>query len=125
MAARVRAPVSMATKQPLTDVESQLTTAVDVLAGSATDQEASLDLIQQAEKATGLEVETALADCAYGGAENRIAFAAAGLRIFPKGTPATQGALFHKGQFLVDLGKKNTGLSAGTRASNPAKAAPT
>jgi DDE family transposase/transposase-like protein DUF772 len=105
-----------------TDVESQLTTAVDVLAGSATDQEASLDLIQQAEKATGLEVETALADCAYGGAENRIAFAAAGIELLAKVPRTTNGAFFSKDQFMVDLEKMTCVCPAGQVTSNLVKA---
>ena len=64
--------------------ESQLITAVAVVAGSAKDQAGSLELIQQSEAATGLAVETALGDCAYGSAENRIEFARRASSCSPK-----------------------------------------
>jgi hypothetical protein len=96
-----------------TDVESELITAVDVLAGSAKDQEGSLELIQQAEAATGLEVAEALGDCAYGSAENRLAFAAAGVELLAKVPRASNGEFFSKDQFVIDLDRMTCRCPAG------------
>jgi len=104
------------------DVESQLITAVDVMAGSANDQEGSLGLIQQAEAATGLKVETALADCAYGSADNRLAFAAAGIELLAKVPRASNGEFFGKEKFVIDLEKMSCRCPAGQETSKLVKA---
>ena len=57
------------------DAESQLITAVEVLAGNAADSEQALELIEASEENTGLEVEETIGDCAYGGGNTRQAFA--------------------------------------------------
>lgn len=99
------------------DVESQLITAVDVMAGSAKDQKGSLELVQQSEAATGLEVEAALADCAYGSAENRIAFAAAGVELLAKVPRLNNGGFFSKDQFVIDLEEMSCRCPAGELTS--------
>ncbi|MGH3305515.1 MAG: IS1182 family transposase [Streptosporangiaceae bacterium] len=104
------------------DVESQLITAVDVMAGSAKDQEGSLELIQQAEATTGLKVDTALADCAYGSADNRIAFAAAGVELLAKVPRRTNGEFFNKEDFLIDLEKMDCRCPAGQHTTKVVKA---
>ena len=96
-----------------TDVESQLITAVDVMAGSAKDQEGSLDLIQQSEANTGLEVEAALGDCAYGSAGNRLEFAAAGVELLAKVPKASNGEFFSKDKFVIDLDRMTCHCPAG------------
>jgi transposase len=101
----------------VTDVESQLITAVDVMAGSAKDQEGSLELIQQSEANTGLPVEAALGDCAYGGAENRLAFAAAGVDLLAKVPKASNGEFFSKDQFVIDLDRMSCLCPAGATTS--------
>lgn len=105
-----------------TDVESQLITAVEVMAGSAKDQEGSLELIQQSEVATGLPVETALGDCAYGSAENRIEFAAAGIELLAKVPRTNNGEYFSKDQFIVDLDAMSCRCPAGKETTNLVKA---
>jgi hypothetical protein len=52
-------------------VESQLITAVDVLKGSAPDDEGALELAQESGRALEAEVGEVLADCAFGDGENR------------------------------------------------------
>jgi len=57
------------------DAESQLITAVEVLAGNAADSEQALELTTASEENTGLEVEETIGDCAYGSGNTRQAFA--------------------------------------------------
>lgn len=105
-----------------TDVESQLITAVEVMAGSAKDQEGSLELIQQSEANTGLAVQAALGDCAYGGAENRIAFAEAGVKLLAKVARSSNGEFFSKDQFVIDLEAMTCRCPAGQVTSNVVRA---
>ncbi|MGH7760073.1 MAG: transposase [Candidatus Dormibacteraceae bacterium] len=104
------------------DVESQLITAVDVMAGSAKDQEGSLELVQQSEANTGLKVEAALGDCAYGSAENRLEFAAAGVELLAKVPRASNGDFFSKERFVIDLEKMSCRCPAGQETSKLIKA---
>ncbi len=104
------------------DVESQLITAVEVMAGSAQDQDGSLELIQQAEATTGLNVETALADCAYGSADNRIAFAAAGVELLAKVPRASNSDFFNKQDFVIDREKMSCRCPAGHETTKLVKA---
>jgi hypothetical protein len=57
--------------QVVADVETGLVAAGDVAAGSANDEEGSLELVQESAANTGLEIEEALTDCAHGSGENR------------------------------------------------------
>jgi hypothetical protein len=87
----------------VTDVESQIITAVEVMAGSAKDDEGSLELTRQSEANTGLEVEAALGDCAYGTGPNRERFAGAGIPLLAKVPRRPNGEYFNKDQFEIDL----------------------
>ena len=49
------------------EMESQLISGVEVLAGNAGDQEKALDLVQQSERVMEAEVVETVGDCAYGG----------------------------------------------------------
>lgn len=102
----------------VTEVESQVITAVDVMAGNAKDQEGSLELVQQSEANTGLKVEAALGDCAYGSAENRLEFAAAGVELLAKVPRASNGDFFNKERFVIDLEKMSCRCPAGIETSN-------
>jgi len=66
------------------DGESQLITAVEVLAGNAADNQQALELVEASEKNTGLEVEETIGDCAYGDGQTRQAFADAGRPLVAK-----------------------------------------
>jgi hypothetical protein len=88
------------------DVESQLIAGVDVLEGSAADDEGSLELAQASAAALDAkpdEVE-ALADCAYGDGQNRERFREAGIELKAK-VPAPGGSkeYFKKTDFVIDL----------------------
>jgi Transposase DDE domain/Transposase domain (DUF772) len=87
------------------DVESQVITAVDVMAGSAKDDEDSLELAQQSQQTTGLEVEAALGDCAYGSGPNRERFEEASIPLLAKvANQRNQHATgFAKEEFEIDL----------------------
>ena len=85
------------------DTDSQLITAVGVLAGNAADAEQALVRVKETEAATGCVVEETIGDCAYGGGETREAFAKAERVLIAK-VPAEQNqGRFTKGQFQIDL----------------------
>lgn len=95
------------------DVESQVLVAVDVLAGSAKDDEGSLELAQQAMANTGLELEAALGDCAYGTGPNRQRFAEAGVTLLAKVPVRPETGLFSKDEFAIDLDAQSCRCPAG------------
>jgi hypothetical protein len=100
------------------DVESQLVVAVDVLPGNAKDDQGSLELAQQAKATTGLGLEAALGDCAYGTGPNRERFAQAGLTLLAK-EPARPGTgYFSKDEFEIDLEKGTCRCPAGVVTSH-------
>jgi hypothetical protein len=95
------------------DVESQVITAVDVMAGSAKDDEDSLELAQQSQQATGLEIEAALGDCAYGSGPNRERFEEAGIPLLAKVPSQPNGERFPKEEFEIDLEQMTCRCPAG------------
>ena len=60
------------------DTDTQLITAVEVLPGNAPDNLGALELVERSEANTGVPVEEALGDAAYGDGDTRQAFADAG-----------------------------------------------
>ena len=96
-----------------TDVESQIITAIEVTAGSAKDDQGSLELTKQAEMNTGLRVEAVLGDCAYGTGPNRERFAEAGIPLLAKVPKQSNGAYFSKQQFEIDLERMTCRCPAG------------
>lgn len=89
--------------QVAADTESQLITAVDVLAGNAPDGERALALVAQTEANTGRPVEETIGDCAYGDGQTRQAFADAERTLIAK-VPAEQNqGRFTKSEFHIDL----------------------
>lgn len=89
--------------QVVGDVETGLVTAVNVVEGSAKDEEGSLELIQEAGATTGLEIDEALADCAYGSGENRERFEESGIRLLAKVPKQPRSDFFTKEEFEIDL----------------------
>lgn len=85
------------------DPESQLVTAADVLAGNAPDNEKALSLVQESEENTGLEVEEAIGDCAFGDGLTRQEFADADRKLVAKVPDRPNSAQFPKADFTVDL----------------------
>ena len=62
----------------MVDTDSQLITALEVLPGSAPDNSGSLELVEASESNTGVPVEEAMGDAAYGDGDTRQDFADAG-----------------------------------------------
>jgi len=89
--------------QVVADVDTGLVTAVAVTEGSAQDEEGSLELVQEAAATTGLEIEAALTDCAYGSGENREQFEAAGITLLAKVPRQARSDFFTKDEFEIDL----------------------
>lgn len=85
------------------DTDSQLITAVEVLPGNAPDSKGALELVQQSEQNTGIEVEKAIGDTAYGDGVTRQAFADAGRRLIAKVPKRPCKACFPKEDFTIDL----------------------
>lgn len=101
------------------DVESQVITAVDVMAGSAKDDEDSLELAQQSQQTTGLKIEAALGDCAYGSGPNRERFEEAGIPLLAKvANQRNQHPTgFAKEEFEIDLEQMTCRCPAGQMTS--------
>ena len=85
------------------DTDSQLITAVDVLPGNAPDNLGALELVERSEANTGVPVEEALGDAAYGDGDTRQAFADAGRTLIARVPGRPDKAHFPKEDFLIDL----------------------
>jgi hypothetical protein len=85
------------------DADSQLITAVEVLAGNAADSEQALELTTASEENTGLKVEETVGDCAYGSGNTRQAFADEDRKLVAKvGRHGRRGQI-PKEEFQIDL----------------------
>ena len=89
--------------QVAVDTETQLITAVDVLAGNAPDAEHALEVVEASEAATDCRVDEVLGDCAYGAGETRAEFAAAGRTLIAKVPDIQNQGYFAKTDFQLDL----------------------
>ena len=85
------------------DTDSQLITAVDILPGNAQDNEGALELVEQSEGNTGMEVEETIGDAAYGDGATRQAFADDGRTLIAKVPGRPHKAHFPKQDFKIDL----------------------
>lgn len=85
------------------DAESQLITAVEVLAGNAADNEKALKLVEDSEKNTGMEVKEAIGDCAYGAGKTRQEFADANRKLVAKVASRGRRDQISKDKFRIDL----------------------
>jgi hypothetical protein len=108
--------------QVVTDVETGLVAAVDVVEGSAKDEEGSLELVQEAGATTGLKVDEALADCAYGSGENRERFEEAGINLLAKVPKQPRSDFFTKDEFEIDLAAMSCRCPAGQTTTTLIKA---
>jgi transposase len=95
------------------DSESQLITAVDVLAGNAGDATHALELTLESEANTGMEVEETVGDCAYGSGNTRQIFADANRKLVAKVAAHGRPDQISKDQFLIDLEEMNCTCPAG------------
>jgi hypothetical protein len=85
------------------DPESQLITAVDMLCAHAGDSVRALELVETSEENTGIKVEEAIGDCAFGDGATREIFEQAGRRLVARvAQPHNQGQ-FTKEAFHIDL----------------------
>jgi hypothetical protein len=85
------------------DTDSQLITAVDVLPGNASDNTGALEMVEQSEENTGIEVEQTIGDCAYGDGVTRQTFAEAERTLVAKVPGRPNKAHFPKEDFKIDL----------------------
>jgi len=95
------------------DAESQLITAVEVLAGNAADHEQALELVEESEKNTGLEVAETIGDCAYGDGQTRQAFADAERPLVAKVAARGSGDQISKDAFGINLDELSCTCPAG------------
>ncbi len=101
-----------------TEVESQLITAVDVLEGSAPDDEGALEMAQESGRALEAEVGEVLTDCAFGDGENRQQFKEAGIELRAKvPVQGSNGEHFKKSDFQIDLEANTCTCPAGQTTS--------
>ena len=85
------------------DTDSQLITAVEVLPGNAPDNLGALELVEQSEANTGVPVEEAMGDAAYGDGGTRQAFADAGRTLIARVPDRPNRSHFPKEDFHIDL----------------------
>ncbi len=85
------------------DTDSQLITAAGVLAGNAQDNEGALELVEQSEENTEMEVEETIGDAAYGDGATRQRFADAGRTLIAKVPGRPNKSHFPKEDFHIDL----------------------
>jgi len=95
------------------DAESQLITAVDVLAGNAPDNEDALALVEASEENTGLAVAETIGDCAYGDGQTRQAFADAERPLVAKVAARGRSPQYSKDAFDIDLDEMSCTCPAG------------
>jgi transposase len=95
------------------DAESQLITAVEVLAGNAADSEKALDLTAASEENTGLDVEETIGDCAYGSGNTRQAFADEDRKLVAKVSGHGRRGQIAKEEFRIDVEKMTCTCPAG------------
>ena len=103
------------------DTDSQLITAVEVLPGKAPDNSGSLELVEASESNTGVPVQEAMGDAAYGDGYTRQAFADAGRTLIARVPGRPNRSHFPKEDFHIDLSGGHLHLSGGERyPENPA-----
>jgi hypothetical protein len=100
------------------DTEDQLITAVDIMAGSARDDEDALGLVAESSQVTGLEVEQVLADTAYGSVANRLQFQALGVDLVAKVARLPERGFFSKDRFEIDWDAKSCKCPTGQVTTN-------
>ena len=104
------------------DTDTQLITAVEVLPGNAPDNLGALELVEGSEANTGVPVEEALGDAAYGDRNTRQAFADAGRTLIARVPGRPNRKHFPKDDFRIDLNEVTCTCPAGrvTRKLLPA-----
>ena len=85
------------------DTDTQLITAVAVLPGNAPDNLGALELVEQSEANTGVPVQEAMGDAAYGDGATRQAFSDAGRTLIARVPGRPNRSHFPKEDFRIDL----------------------
>jgi len=85
------------------DTNSQLITAAAVLPGNAPDNTGAVELVNESEENTGMEVEDTNGDAAYGDGGTRQEFADAGRTLIAKVPKRPNKVYFPKEDFKIDL----------------------
>ena len=104
------------------DTDTQLITAVDVLAGNAPDNLGALELVEQSEASADAPVVETMGDTAYGDGGTRQVFADAGRKLVARVPGRPNRKCFPKEDFVIDLVAGNCTCPAGqvTRTIVPA-----
>ena len=85
------------------DTDTQLITEVEVLPGNAPDNLGALELVERSEANTGVPVEEAMGDAAYGDGGTRQTFADAGRTLIARVPGRPNRSHFPKEDFRIDL----------------------
>ena len=85
------------------DTDSRLITAVDALAGNASDNTGALQMVERSEENTVSAIEETIGDAAYGDGETRRIFANAGRNLIAKLPRRPERKRFPKEDFKIDL----------------------
>ena len=96
------------------DTDTQLITAVDVLAGNAWDSTGALELVEQSEAGADVPVVETMGDTAYGDGGTRQDFAEAGRKLVARVPRRPNSKHFPKDDFVIDLAPGKLHLSGGT-----------
>ena len=89
--------------QVAVDTDSQLITAVEVLAGTAPDAEHAVAVVEATEAALACDVVEVIGDCAYGAGSTRAEFAETGRTMVAKVPQMQNQGCFTKTDFQMDL----------------------
>ena len=100
------------------DTDTQLITAVAVLPGNAPDNLGALELVEESEANTGVPVEEAMGDAAYGDGGTRQAFAGAGRKLVARVPGRPDRQRFPKDDFVIDLAAGSCTCPAGQVTHN-------
>ena len=95
------------------DTDTQLITAVAVLPGNAPDNLGALELVEQSEANTGVPVQEAMGDAAYGDGATRQTFADAGRKLVARVPGRPDRKRFPKDDFVIDLAAGSCTCPAG------------
>ena len=95
------------------DTDTQLITAVAVLPGNAPDNLGALELVEQSEANTGVPVQEAMGDAAYGDGATRQTFADAGRKLVARVPGRPDRKHFPKDDFVIDLAAGSCTCPAG------------
>ncbi len=95
------------------DTDTQLITAVAVLPGNAPDNLGALELVEASEANTGVPVQEAMGDAAYGDGDTRQAFADAGRKLVARVPGRPDRKHFPKDDFVIDLAAGSCTCPAG------------